>query len=177
MAKNNNTAPKSTNVPASSEVKTAPLATLANLAALKAKRAALKAEMDKLAEEESTAQSEVKTQFWGQIAELPAAFGLTSVVEVRSLLSEYIRAQESGNPMAGSRKPLTREERATIETLLRAKTPMSEIMAKTNRSLPTIQNIKKDIGLVKERGATTLSGPAAKFELPAGAALPITPEV
>lgn len=171
MAKNNNTAPAK-NAPATS----AP-SSLAKLAELKAKREALAKQLREMEAEESTAKEEVKTEHWGRIAELPAAFGLTSVVEVRSLLSEYLRGLESGNPLAGSRKPLTKEEKEKIETLLRAKTPVSQISAETNRSVPTIQALKKSLGLVKERGASTLSGPASTHELPAGAAAGITPEV
>lgn len=173
MAKNNNTAPKSANV----SVSPAPSGSLATLAALKAKKEELAKQLAAMNEELDTAQTAVKTEHWGRIATLPEMFGLSNVVEVRSLLSEYLRGLEGGNPLAGSRKPISAVERENIIALLKTKIPVSQISAQTNRSVPSIQAIKKDIGLVKERGATTLSGPAAKFELPAGAALPITPEV
>lgn len=177
MAKNNNTATKSTNVPASVAAPSGPVSSFARLAELKAKKEELAKLLAAMNEEVATAQTAVKTEHWGRISELPAEFGCESIVAFRSMVNDYIRGLESGNPLAGSRKPLTKEEKAKIETLLRAKTPVSQISAETNRSVPTIQALKKALGLVKERGASTLSGPAATFSLPAGAAAGISPEV
>lgn len=119
----------------------------------------LEAARIKLAEMESSITAERTSA----LANLPAEFGYPD-------LNSFIRAlkaaqrtrggrRKGGKKAAGksgrrTRAKITDETRAQVRSMVQDGKTGSEIAAALRISLPTVQNIKKALGLVKARGAS-----------------------
>lgn len=99
--------------------------------------------------EQDAARREAVTQ---TVQGFPAALGVSTLADVIREIRTVMRTQ--GNPAGVGRRLLTNEQKAGIRDALTAATETSEAIA--NRfgvSIPTVQAIKKAMGLVKARVA------------------------
>lgn len=98
-----------------------------------------------------------------ELASLPAKFGFASLDEfigaVREASGGSSRKGRRGRPVKAvdkvkrrKRAVITDETRANVKKLVDAGKTGSQIAKSLNISLPSVQNIKKALGLVKARG-------------------------
>lgn len=108
-------------------------------------------------------EEEVARDLPGELAGLPARFGFSSVedfvaaVAVAAGVSSGRRGRPAGRragvPAKARRKRarITDEQRAAVKKMVRAGHTGAAIAKDLGISLPSVQNIKKAFGLVKER--------------------------
>lgn len=137
-------------------------ASLARLAAIKAKQEEARKLLASLAQEAESEQKAIKEEVADKIATLPELFGVATVADVRSLISDYLRQAGAGN---SPRTKFTAEMKAKAIELYRAgrkpdSTPeervagqRSAIMETIGCSAPTLQNWLDEAGLVNKRNA------------------------
>lgn len=108
----------------------------------------------KLAELESTLAADLRAE----LASLPKKYGFDSVdafaKAVRAASGKKRGAGGRGRKTASGRKPratITDETRAEVKKLVNAGKTGAEIAKALEISLPSVQNIKKALGLVKDR--------------------------
>ncbi len=118
----------------------------------------LEAARTKLAEMESSLTAERTSA----LANLPSEFGypdLNSFIRALKMAHRSRGGRRRGAKKAGSgkagrrtRAKITDETRAQVRSMVDAGKTGNEIAASLRISLPTVQNIKKALGLVKARG-------------------------
>lgn len=120
---------------------------------------ALEAARAKLADLEQSIASELGKE----LASLPAKYGFTSVDDFLSAVSAATggkgrRGRKPGSGAAGgpgkkrrTRAVITDETRAQVKKMVNDGKTGAEIAKAVGISLPSVQNIKKALGLVKER--------------------------
>lgn len=147
MAKNNTT-------------KSATASSLARLAEIKAKQEEARKLLASLAAEAENETKAIKEEVAEKIATLPELFGVSTVSDVRSLISDYLRAASAGN---SPRTKFSAEVKAKAIQLYRDgrkadSTPeervagqRSAIMETIGCSAPTLQNWLDEAGLVNKR--------------------------
>lgn len=101
--------------------------------------------------------AKLEQKLHAELAKLPAKYGFKSAEE---FLAAF-RSATSGKPSASTKGPksskrkarveITDEIRAKVKKLLDDKKSGSEIADAVGISLPSVQNIKKALGLVKKR--------------------------
>jgi DNA-binding NarL/FixJ family response regulator len=119
---------------------------------------AAKAKVDEL-------EQKIATERTAELAALPASFGYESV----AAFVKAVRAAAGGKPVkrrkarkaaskpmkkqkkTRTRAKITDETRAEVKKLVEAKKTGAEIAKTLGISLPSVQNIKKALGLVKAR--------------------------
>ena len=147
----------------STATKSATSASLARLAAIKAKQEEARKLLAALAAEAENESKAIKEEVAEKIATLPELFGVSTVADVRSLISDYLRQASTGN---SPRTKFSAEAKAKAIELYKAgrkpdSTPeervagqRSAIMATIGCSAPTLQNWLDEKGLVNKRTAT-----------------------
>ena len=117
---------------------------------------ALEAALAKLADLEQSIASEMNKE----LASLPAKYGFTSVDDFLSAVSAATggrgrRGRKPGSGTVGkkrrTRAVITDETRAQVKKMVNDGKTGAEIAKAVGISLPSVQNIKKALGLVKER--------------------------
>lgn len=118
--------------------------TFQQLAAARAKVAAL--------------EQQVAKQLSHELAKLPASYGFNNVEDfvsaVRAAAGKRGPRAQSAATGTTSRKPrakITDKTRAAVKKLVAAGKSGAEIAKQLDISLPSVQNIKKSLGLVKAR--------------------------
>jgi DNA invertase Pin-like site-specific DNA recombinase len=104
-------------------------------------------------------ESAIITERHQALITLPAQLGYSDVVELIAALREAHRASKTPRIAkksavkegAGSRAKITDEVRAEVKKLIEAGKSGAEIATAVGISLPSVQNIKKQLGLVKAR--------------------------
>jgi DNA invertase Pin-like site-specific DNA recombinase len=118
-----------------------------------AKLKELEAARAKLASLEEQVRAERKKE----LAELPAKFGFDSAADFIDAVREATgarRGRPAGKAAGGKRRHravITDETRAQVKKLVDAGKTGAEIAHQLGISLPSVQNIKKALGLVKKR--------------------------
>jgi DNA-binding NarL/FixJ family response regulator len=124
---------------------------------------ALKAEQQKIARQ----QAAIEAKFNAQLAALPAQYGFASADDFIAALKaaagsggRSVKAAgkvKRGRPAGGGgrrkRTKITEEMRAQVGELVKAGKTNEEVAAQVGISAPSVQNIKKSLGLVKAREA------------------------
>lgn len=115
---------------------------------------ALAATKAKVAELEKS----IATELNRELAALPGKYGYDSLPAffsaVRAASRGKGRGKASGGAAEGKRRKravITADTRAKVKSLVEAGKTGSEIAKTVGISLPSVQNIKKDLGLVKAR--------------------------
>ncbi len=109
-------------------------------------------------------RKKIESERFAELAALPAKYGYTSLSAFVKALKEAAGPSVSKGkgrrkvvkaPKAGPRRraKITDETRAQVKQLVEAGKTGSEIAAELGISLPSVQNIKKAMGLVKAREA------------------------
>ena len=108
----------------------------------------------------------IATQLSRELASLPRKYGFVDVQDfITAVRNGAVKAMVSaGNKVAGNgrnghngyngRKPrvvITADTKAKVKSLVAARKTGNEIAKALNISLPSVQNIKKELGLVKRR--------------------------
>lgn len=124
---------KNASLPATSEIQTQIEAKQAEIAALEA------------AAVEASAAEAAATK--AKVDALPAHFGLATLGEVIKL----IRKTGKVAGKRGKRSKVTDVHRETIKRMVAEEKTGAEMAKETGLSLPTVQSIKKELGLVKAR--------------------------
>jgi len=96
-----------------------------------------------------------------ELATLPAKYGFGDVASFIKALKSAVGsakvgrgvAAASARPTGGKRKHITPEAKAKVAELLNEGKSGSEVAARVGISLPSVQKIKKELGLVKPRGS------------------------
>jgi len=104
-----------------------------------------------------------------ELATLPAKYGFGDVASFIKALKSAVGsakvgrgvAAASARPTGGKRKHITPEARAKVAELLNEGKSGSEVAARVGISLPSVQKIKKELGLVKPRGSSAGQSEAA----------------
>lgn len=115
----------------------------------------LEAARARLANLEQAIASELRTE----LASLPAKYGFASAREFANAVSAASgarRGRKPGKAAAGGRQRrrravITDETRASVKKLVEGGKTGGEIAKSLGISLPSVQNIKKALGLVKKR--------------------------
>ena len=120
----------------------------------------LSAAKAKVAELEAAVAEELP----GELRELPASFGFENAVEfiaaVRAASGKRRGRKPGSGRVAGGttaagkprrRSKITDEMRAEVKKLVEARTTGNEIAKTLGISLPSVQNIKKALGLVRKK--------------------------
>lgn len=115
---------------------------------------ALAATKAKVAELEKS----IATELNRELAALPGKFGFDSLPAFFAAVRAASRGKGRGKAATGAsngkrrkRAVITAETRAKVKSLVEAGKTGSEIAKTVGISLPSVQNIKKDLGLVKAR--------------------------
>lgn len=143
--------------------KSATASSLERLAAIKAKQEEVRKQLAALAAEAENESKAIKEEVADKIATLPELFGVATVADVKSLISDYLRAASTGN------SPRTKFDAATkaraIELYKAGRKPdstpeervagqRSAILETIGCSGPTLQNWLDEAGLVNKRTAS-----------------------
>lgn len=102
-------------------------------------------------------EQEVRAELNKELAALPAKFGFGSAEEfvdaVRAATGRRgrPRAKAAGSAKRRQRAVITDETRTHVKKLVEAGKTGAEIAKQVGISLPSVQNIKKALGLVKKR--------------------------
>ena len=118
-------------------------------------------ELEKAKAHAVSLEKSIAAQLTSELSELPAKYGFDNV----KAFIKAVKAAGGGRKKRGS-KPVTKpntavkrkrakitdETRAELKTLVEAGKSGSEIAAALGISLPSVQNIKKALGLVKANG-------------------------
>jgi len=101
-----------------------------------------------------------------ELATLPAKYGFGDVVSFIKALKSAVGSAKVGRGVAAAsakpagavkRKHITPEAKAKVAELLAEGKSGSEVAARVGISLPSVQKIKKELGLVKPRGSAGAS--------------------
>jgi DNA-binding NarL/FixJ family response regulator len=107
-------------------------------------------------------EESIATQLTQELAELPAKYGFSTVLDFVKAVKlaagkgrKGAKAKAKGKAKAAgaTRRPravITEETRALVKKLVEEGKTGSEIALQANISLPSVQNIKKALGLVKK---------------------------
>ena len=97
-------------------------------------------------------------KLFGELSKLPGKYGFSSVDDfvaaVKQAGGKSPKAAKAGK-RGRKRKPrakITDATRAKVKSMVNAKKTSAAIAAELDISVPTVQNIKKALGLVKARG-------------------------
>jgi len=102
-----------------------------------------------------------------ELATLPARYGFGDVATFIKALKSAVGSAKVGRGVAAAsarpatgakRKQITPEARAKVAELLNEGKSGSEVAARVGISLPSVQKIKKELGLVKPRGSNAAAG-------------------
>jgi DNA-binding CsgD family transcriptional regulator len=106
-------------------------------------------------------QDSIASQLQKELAGLPAAYGFDSVREFAAAVAAASSGKRRGRAAGESRKSaagkrrkravITDATRATVKKLTEAGKTGAQIAKTAGISLPSVQNIKKALGLVKAR--------------------------
>ncbi|MDB6168379.1 MAG: mucin-associated surface protein [Verrucomicrobia bacterium] len=115
----------------------------------------LKATQEKVAELEKS----IAAQLARELSQLPAKYGFTSVQEFIKAVKSTGGTRRRGAATAGrkaggkrrKRAVITADTKAQVKSLTQSGKTGAEIAKATGISLPSVQNIKKELGLVKAR--------------------------
>ena len=130
----------------------------------------LAATREKLARLEITVETELRQE----LSALHAQYGFADVKSFLKAVQEAAgfgpkKARKAGRPKKAAPAPKTRKRavitagtRARVKQLVKAGKSGSQIAKAVGISLPSVQNIKKALGLVKSRGLKAEKAPAAK---------------
>ena len=124
---------------------------------------ALKAEQQRIARQ----QAVLEAKFNAQLAALPVQFGFKSAAEFIAAVKAATGAGGAAVKSAGKAKrgrpagvkrrrkrtKITAEIRSQVGDLVKAAKTNKEVAKSVGISEPSVQNIKKDLGLVKARGS------------------------
>jgi len=107
-----------------------------------------------------------------ELAILPAKYGFGDVASFIKALKSAVGsakvgrgvAAASARPAGAKRKHITPEAKAKVAELLNEGKSGSEIAARVGISLPSVQKIKKELGLVKARGSKAAQSEAAPVQ-------------
>ena len=89
-----------------------------------------------------------------KLATLPEAYGFDNVADFVRAVKFAAKGGKVGKASSSKRRKravITDETRETVKKLKEAGKSNNEISAELGISIPTVQNIKKQLGLVKER--------------------------
>lgn len=140
--------------------KSATASSLERLAAIKAKQEEARKLLASLAQEAENENKAIKEEVADKIATLPELFGVPTVSDVKSLISDYLRQAGAGN---SPRTKFSAETKAKAIALYRdgrkpdstpeerANGVRSKIMETIGCSAPTLQNWLDEAGLVNKR--------------------------
>jgi len=100
-----------------------------------------------------------------ELATLPAKYGFGDVASFIKALKSAVGSAKVGRGVAAAsarptgvkRKHITPEAKAKVAELLNEGKSGSEVAARVGISLPSVQKIKKELGLVKPRGSAAPS--------------------
>lgn len=98
----------------------------------------------------------LETKLYGELAKLPAKYGFSSADEFAEAVKLASRKSPKSAKSRGSRKRkaravITDATRQKVKSLVAAKKTSAAIAKELNISVPSVQNIKKALGLVKAR--------------------------
>ena len=104
-------------------------------------------------------EKSIATELNRELAALPSKYGFESLPDFFEAVKAASRGKGRGAPKAKStagskrrkRAVITAETKAKVKTLVEAGKTGAEIAKTVGISLPSVQNIKKDLGLVKAR--------------------------
>ena len=101
-------------------------------------------------------EQSIAAQLAKELAALPAEYGFTSVADFLKAVKAAAgkRRGKPGRKAGGRRRKravITAETKAKVKALVQAGKTGAEIAAAAGISLPSVQNIKKALGLVKAR--------------------------
>jgi len=104
-----------------------------------------------------------------ELATLPARYGFGDVASFIKALKSAVGSAKVGRGVAAAsarptgvkRKHITPEAKAKVAELLNEGKSGSEVAARVGISLPSVQKIKKELGLVKPRGSAGAAQPEA----------------
>lgn len=116
-------------------------------------------ELEALRKKTAALEAEVAQERNGELKNLPAEYGFESVDDFVAAVLEAAgkrRGRKPGSAAAagGKRRPratITDETRAEVKKLVQSGKTGAEIAETLGISLPSVQNIKKALGLVKGR--------------------------
>jgi len=98
----------------------------------------------------------LENKLYGELAKLPAKYGFSSADEFVEAVKKASGASPKSARVSGSRKRkpravITDATRQKVKSLVAAKKTSAAIAKELNISIPSVQNIKKALGLVKTR--------------------------
>jgi hypothetical protein len=106
-------------------------------------------------------EKSITTELNRELAALPGKYGFDNVQEFVSAVQSASRGGKGGSrsssasaPSGGKRRKravITSDTKAKVKSLVEAGKTGAEIARAVGISLPSVQNIKKDLGLVKAR--------------------------
>ena len=98
----------------------------------------------------------LESKLFGELSKLPARYGFSDAEEFVSAVRQASRTSpKAGKAGKRKRKPrakITDATRQKVKSLVAAKKTSAAIAKELNISVPSVQNIKKALGLVKARG-------------------------
>jgi hypothetical protein len=106
-----------------------------------------------------------------ELAALPAKFGFANVADFAAAVATAAGGKPAGQvaaepPATGKKRrkraKITAETKAEVKKLVAAGKTGSAIAKAVGISLPSVQNIKKELGLVKQPGKAPAPAPEAK---------------
>jgi len=103
-------------------------------------------------------ESAIAAQLARELAALPRKFGFPSVAAFLKAVKSAAGGRAKGAakaPAGGKRRKravITADTKAKVKSLVQAGKTGAEIAKGVGISLPSVQNIKKELGLVKKRG-------------------------
>lgn len=102
--------------------------------------------------------AKLEQKLHAEVAKLPAAYGFKSAEEFLAAFraavggKSAVKAKGAKNPKRKARVEITEEIVAKVKKLIEDGKTGGEIVKVVGISLPSVQNIKKKLGLVKKRG-------------------------
>lgn len=126
-------------------------------------------ELEALQARAAELQSVIEDQRTAELAALPANYGYDSLPAFIKALKAAVgkggkatkakkgakkKAAKAEKPAKRTRAKITQETRDQVKALVEGGKTGAEIASELNISLPTVQNIKKALGLVKARAAS-----------------------
>ncbi len=121
-------------------------------------------ELEALRSSVARLETEIASELTQELASLPSRFGFASAAEFVAAVAEAsgvrkgLRGRPPGRrssapaPVRRKRAVITEAHRSAVKKLVQAGHTGGAIAKELGISLPSVQNIKKALGLVKERG-------------------------
>jgi hypothetical protein len=100
-------------------------------------------------------ESAIAAQLARELAALPRKFGFANAAAFIKAVKAAAGGKARSAPKAGQRRKravITADTKAKVKSLVQAGKTGAEIAQAAGISLPSVQNIKKELGLVKKRG-------------------------